>query len=180
MAQNDISDQQQNIPNKRSNNHDIWYSGANLKFLKHFYFTTCNRHKRVKKWLKMIYIMSPSIHTQQKVCYTLGICTLSCQKNARLDRPSHRGLGCNVIVSISVVLWMNLHILCFSVTRSLVFIHYDVYKIIFVPWVFIRTTFVLFLYVAVCWFAVFVWYSYVENGLELMKKISCGNLLISG
>ena len=37
MAQNDISDQQQNIPNKRSNNHDIWYSGANLIFQEEFF-----------------------------------------------------------------------------------------------------------------------------------------------
>ena len=37
MAQNDISDQQQYIPNKRSNNHDIWYSGANLIFQEEFF-----------------------------------------------------------------------------------------------------------------------------------------------
>ena len=178
MAQNDISDHQQYIPNKRSNNHDIWYSGANLKFLKHFYFTTCNRHKRVKKWLKMIYIMSPSIHTQQKVCYTLGICTLSCQKNARLDRPSHRGSGCNVIVSILVdIVNESAHIMLFC----------DQVSCFYPLWCLQDNICPLSIYqdylcfVSVCSSVLVccVWYSYVENGLELMKKLCCGNLLIS-
>lgn len=65
---------QQLLVNKTCNNHDIWYTFFDLAFLlenccffKKVNCTTCYRHKKFNKWLKINCYMSLAIYTQWNV-----------------------------------------------------------------------------------------------------------------